>query len=89
METKSFKEIRKQYPSQFLVLVDYDSRELPTGEIEVTGAKYVHVYESGKDMYEAYRDLSRKGQEVVFVTPNYTDSFIMEKRFSMRVGSVH
>ena len=88
MEFKSFKDIRKQYPNQFLVLVDFESRDLPTGEIEVTGAKYVHVYESGKDMYEAYRDLTRKGHEAVFVTPSYSDSFIMEKRFSMRVGNV-
>lgn len=88
METKSFREIRKQYPDQFLVLVDYEADELPSGEIEVTGAKYVHAYESGREMYDAYRDLCKKGQQAVFVTPFYQDSFKMEQRFSMRVGSL-
>jgi hypothetical protein len=88
METKSFQEIRKQYPSQYLVLVDFEAHELPSGDLEVTGAKYVHAYKTGKEMYEAYRDLAKKGQKAVFVTPYYQDSFTMEQRFSMRVGSV-
>ena len=86
METRSFQDIRKQFPSDFLVLVDYESHELPTGEIEVTGAKYVHAYKTAREMYDAYRDLSRKGLNVLFVPPRYQDSFIMEQRFSMRLG---
>ena len=43
MKTRSFKEIRAQYPNDddFLVLVDCETRELPTGELEVLGAKHV------------------------------------------------
>ncbi len=88
METKSFKEIRKQYPNEddFLVLVDCETRELPTGELEVLGAKYVHAYKTGREMYDAYRDLAKKLPSVFFVTPVYKDNFIMEQRFSMRLG---
>ena len=91
METRSFKDIRKQYPNDddFLVLVDCETRELATGELEVTGAKYVHAYKTGREMYDAYRDFTKKGLKALFVTPLYKDSFIMEKRFSMRVGSIH
>lgn len=88
MEAKSFKEIRKQYPNDddFLVLVDCDSRELPTGELEVLGARYVHAYKTGREMYDAYRDLAKKGLNVHFLLPSYKDNFIMEQRFSMRLG---
>ncbi len=88
MDTKSFKDIRKQYPNDddFLVLVDCETRELSTGELEVLGAKYVHAYKSGKEMYEAYKDLAKKLPNVFFVTPSYKDNFIMEQRFSMRLG---
>ena len=89
METQSFQDIRKQFPNDFLVLVDYESHELPSGEIEVIGATCVHVYKSGREMYDAYRDLTKRGLKALFVTPSYKDSFIMEKRFSMRVGSIH
>lgn len=88
MKTKSFKDIRTQYPDEFLVLVDYESRDLPSGDIEVVGAKYVHVYKSGSEMYEAYRDLTKKGFKAVFVPPHYKNSFVMEKRYSMRIGSI-
>jgi hypothetical protein len=88
METKSFKEIRKQYPNDddFLVLVDCDTRVLPTGELEVLGAKYVHAYKTGREMYDAYRDLAKKGLDAHFLLPSYKDNFIMEQRFSMRLG---
>ena len=88
METRSFKDIRKQYPNDddFLVLVDCETRELSTGELEVTGAKYVHAYKTGKEMYEAYKDLAKKGLDVRFLLPSYKDSFIMEQKFSMKLG---
>ena len=88
METKSFREIRKQFPNDddFLVLVDCETRELSTGELEVTGAKYVHAYKSGKEMYAAYRDLAKKGLDVHFLLPSYKDSFIMEQKYSMNLG---
>ena len=88
METKSFKEIREQYPNDddFLVLVDCETRELPSGELEVLGARYVHAYKSGKEMYAAYKDLAKKGLNVHFLLPSYKDAFIIEQRFSMRLG---
>ncbi len=86
MKTRTFLDIRKQFPNEFLVLVDCETHNLPTGEIEVTGAKYVHAYKNAREMYDAYRDLSRKGLNVLFVPSRYKDSFIMEQRFSMRLG---
>jgi len=88
MKTKSFKEIRNQYPNDddFLVLVDCETRQLPTGELEILGAKYVHAYKTGREMYEAYRDLAKKGLDAHFLLPSYKDNFIMEQRFSMRLG---
>ena len=88
MDTKSFKETRKQCTDDddLLVLVDRETRELPTGELEVTGAKNVHPYKSGKEMYDAYKDLSKKMPNVYFVPPQYKDSFKMEQRYSMCVG---
>ena len=82
------KEIKEQYPNEddYLVLVDCEGRELETGEYEVLGAKYVQVYKTAKEMYDAYKDLSKKLPNVYFVPPQYKNSFIMEQRQSMRIG---
>jgi hypothetical protein len=86
MQTKLFKEIRDQYPSDddFLVLVDCETRDLPSGELEVLGAKHVEPFKDFKSMYDAYRDYKKKGLDARFVLPIYKDSFIIEKRFSLR-----
>lgn len=85
METIPFKKIRQDNPDKFLVLVDYEEQELPSGEVEILGARYFHAYDAGMDMFNAYRDLKKKGQKVLFCTPDYQDRFIMERRPVMRV----
>ena len=86
MKSKSFKEIRAQYPNDddFLVLVDCETRDLPSGELEVLGAKHVEPFKDFKEMYDAYRDYKRKGLDAWFVIPSYKDSFIMERQVSAR-----
>lgn len=69
METISFQKIRAEHPGKFLVLVDYEENELPSGEIEILGAQYFHVYDVGMDMFNAYRDLKKKGRRCFFVPP--------------------
>jgi hypothetical protein len=90
MKTRSFKEIKEQYPNEddYLVLVDCEGRELDTGEYEVLGAKYVQAYKTAKEMYDAYKDLSKKLPNVYFVPPQYKYCFKMEQRHSMRVGKI-
>ena len=85
MEVTSFKKIREEHPGKFLVLVDYDENELSTGKIEILGARYYHAYDTITEMYDAYRDLKKKGQKVVICTPDYQDHFVIERRPSMRV----
>ena len=80
MEMKTFREIRKQYPGDddFLVLIDCETRQLPSGDLEVLAAKHVEPFKEFKAMYEAYRDFKKKGLDAWFVIPSYKDSFIME-----------
>ena len=85
MNIMSFKEIRTKYPKDYLVLMDCESKELVTGELEITGAKHVQAYANAKEMYDAYRDLFKKGLNVFFATPPYQDSLIMEQRTSLRL----
>ena len=85
MQNISFSKIRKEHPDKFLVLVDYEENELSNGEVEILGAQYFHVYETINEMYNAYRDLKKKGQKVVICTPEYQDRFVIERRPSMRV----
>jgi hypothetical protein len=86
METKSFKEIRNQYPGDddFLVLVDCETRNLPSGELEVLGAKHVEPFKDFKEMYNSYRDYRKKGLDVHFVIPMYKDNFIIKQEVSVR-----
>lgn len=85
MKTRSFREIRREFPTEYLVLVDPEEVEISDHQVEIIGAKYVHAYVDGKEMLEAYRDLKKKGLNITFCTPNYTDRFIVEQVPSLRV----
>lgn len=86
MRTKSFKEIRAAYPNNddFLVLVDCETRHLPSGELEVLGAKHVEPFKDFKEMYNAYRDYRKKGLDAHFLIPTYKENFIIEQQVSVR-----
>ena len=85
MDTIPFRKIRAEHPDKFLVLVDYEQNDLSPTQFEVLGAKFYHVYDTGKDMFDAYRDLKKKGLKVMICTPDYQDRFVVERRFSARV----
>lgn len=85
MKTRTFKDIRKEFPDDFLVLVDCESRELETGELEILGAKHVETFKEFRSMYDSYRDYRKKGLDAWFVLPQYKDSCVMEQRFSGRI----
>ena len=79
MESKSFQEIRHQFPSQFLVLVDPEEQKVGPTTLEVIGARDVHAYESGEDMFAAYKTFRKQGLNVRFCTPQYKDKFLVEQ----------
>lgn len=87
MAKQTFQEIRDLYPSQFLVLIDYDEQELDSGEVEITGADAVRVFEDGNEMLTSYQDLNEKGVRAIFCTPNYKDRFIIQQELCLRVMS--
>jgi hypothetical protein len=88
MRIRSFQDIRREYPSQFLVLIEPEEVRLSERELEVTGAAYVQAYENGNEMLEAYRDLKNKGLKVTMCTPHYQERFIIEQVPSARVMGV-
>jgi hypothetical protein len=88
MKIQSFQEIRRDYPTQFLVLIDPEEVRLSEREIEVTGARYVQAYADGNEMLEASRDLKKKGLKVTMCTPNYQGRFVIEQVPSARVMGI-
>ncbi len=85
MAKMTFAEIRAKYPQSYLLLIDYDEVDLPTGEVEITGAADVEAFSTGEEMLTAYQALKRSGRDLMFCTPQYQDRFIIERRPSMRV----
>jgi hypothetical protein len=81
----TFQEIRKQYPHQFLVLLDPEEKAVSVDEVEVIAAADVRAFESGAQMYDEYRALRREGRKVTFCTPHYKDHFIVEQVPSRRI----
>lgn len=79
MESRSFQQIRQQFPVQFLVLIDPDEQKVGPSTIEVVGAKDVHAYNSGEEMFAAYKILRKEGRNVRFCTPQYKDKFLVEQ----------
>lgn len=87
MESKTFKEIRRQFPNQFLVLIDPEEKHIDANWIEVTGAKETYAYSSGDEMLQVYQDLKKKGKKVRFCTPDYQDDFKIEQIRTLGVFS--
>lgn len=85
MEKHSFKQIREKYPSDFLLLLNYEGRELSDGKIDVISAEEVRAFASGEQMMEAYQNLRHSGKRIMFCTPEYKERLIIEKLPAMRV----
>ena len=85
MNIRSFKEIRQQYPEEFLVLIDPQETPVSEREVEITGARDVQAYQNGNDMLEAYRNLRKEGMNVTFCTPHYKERFVIQQVPSMRI----
>ena len=79
MARMTFREIRRQFPDQFLVLFDPEEKAVSADQIEVTGARDVRAFDNGDAMFQAYRQLKREGHHVTFCTPHYKDHFIVEQ----------
>jgi hypothetical protein len=67
------------------VLFDPEEKEIGPDKVEVITASDVSVYETGDEMFEAYRRLKREGRSVTFCTPHYRDHFVVEQVPSRRV----
>lgn len=85
MAKRTFKEIRDRYPSGFLLLLDYEGKEMPDGQIDVIAAEEVQAFDTGEEMMEAYKHLRGSGKKVMFCTPEYKDRLIIDKLPAMRV----
>ena len=85
MAKQTFIEIRTQHPRSFLLLLDYEEKVLPSGQIEITAAEETKAFNSGEEMLEEYKKLRHSGRRVMFCSPEYQDKFIIERRPSMRV----
>ena len=85
MGKQTFQEIRSKYPTGFLLLLNYEGRELPDGQIDVVAADEVQAFDSGEEMMEAYKALRCSGKKVMFCTPEYQDRLIIDKLPAMRI----
>ncbi len=83
--SKSFRDIRALSPDKFLLLENYEEREISDTAVEVTGAESFQAYNSLREVFTAYRKLKSEGRNVVFCTPLYQDSFILERQPSARI----
>ena len=85
MAKQTFKEIRSRYPSQFLVLIDYDERELSSGAVEITCADDVRAFDDGNEMLRSCQALNESGVKAIYCTPNYKDRFVVQQETCLRV----
>jgi hypothetical protein len=84
MAYQTFSQIRALSPDNFLVLIDCRELALPDGRLEILGAEDVSAFKAGEEMMKSYSSLSRAGKKVRFCTPDYRDSFIIERIHTMR-----
>jgi hypothetical protein len=79
MDIRSFQEIRKQFPNEFLILVHPREVQIDQHWIEVTGAEEVIAFDSGEEMFREYKELKKKDQQIRFCTPYYKEKFTIEQ----------
>ena len=79
MSIQTFQEIRLQFPTEFLVLLDPQEKKIDQRWIEVIGAKEVYAYACADEMFKAFKNLRKQGKKVRFCTPDYQDRFTVEQ----------
>lgn len=82
---KTFQEIRKIFPTGFLLLENYVERTVSPTEAEICGAESFKNYKTLKEVLEAYKNTRKSGKQVLFCTPKYIDSFIIKVQPSARI----
>lgn len=79
MSIKTFKEIRKEYPDEYLILIDPEEKALDKFEVEITGARAVEAYGDHKDMANAYWAHRARGNRVSFATPAARERLVIDR----------
>ncbi len=88
MEKQTFTQIRERFPSDFLLLLNYEGKELPEGRIDVVAAEEVRAFDSGDKTMAAYKELRQSGKKIMFCTPDYKERLIIEKLPAMIKGII-
>lgn len=83
--SQTFKEIRQAFPGKFLLLENYQERTVSANQIEIFAAESAQPYDTLREVVAAYRETKQAGRNVLYCTPRYVDSFIIERQPSARV----
>jgi len=85
MIKQTFEQIRKMYPDQFLLLLNYEGKDLPDGRVDIIAAEEVQVFQNGEQMMEAFKRCKGSNKKIMFCTPEYKERLIVDRVPAMRV----
>ena len=73
-----WKEIRKQYPDQFILLGDLVEEQISPTRSKINEGEILKVSENAKEIRRAYQAYKQKGLNVLYSLPNTPEEFIVE-----------
>jgi hypothetical protein len=71
-------EIRKQYPSAFILLGDLIEEKISETHYKILEGTVLKVSDDAKEIREAYQRYHKQGMQVIYALPSTPQDFIVE-----------
>lgn len=73
-------DIRRKNPDRFILIKDIQEERGTEGSFRVLGGTVLVVTNSPKELFSAYREHKKRGENVLYCLPTTPEDFIVEEK---------
>ncbi len=73
-------DIRRQNPDRFILIKDIHEERVNERSFRVLGGTVLMVTNSPKELFSAYREHKKRGENVLYCLPTTPEDFIVEEK---------
>ena len=72
-------EIRHQYPNKFILIGDVEEERITDDSFRVIGGNVLMATDEPRQLFNAYKEHKKRGENVIYCLPVTPDEFIVEE----------
>lgn len=73
-------EIRHQYPDKFILIGDVEEERIADDCFRVIGGNVLMTTDEPRQVFSAYKEHKKRGENVLYCLPTTPDEFIVEEK---------